>query len=101
MPAVQIRVNGKLVATCGAGALRQLVGMLAAQSSKAFSDSSVVRAAERGAVYSPDPGTDEVLRWVTNRIAFGDEVSLKYVDGAQGAAPGDPGGLPARPTSGD
>jgi hypothetical protein len=78
MTAIQIRVNGKLVATCGAGALRQLVAMLA----------------ERGGLYPPDPSTDEVLAWVTSRIAFGDEVSLKYVDVAQGAAPGGPQDFP-------
>jgi hypothetical protein len=78
MTAIQIRVNGKLVATCGPGVLRQLVAMVAAQRPP-----QPPHAGERTGTYSPDPGTDEVLKWVTSRIAHGDAVSLKFVDGAQ------------------
>jgi hypothetical protein len=80
MIAVQIRVNGKLVATCGAGALRQYVAMVAAKWPTELPDSTTAHAAEPGGAYSLDAGTDEVLKWVGTRIAVGDEISLKFVE---------------------
>jgi hypothetical protein len=83
MTAIQIRVNGKLVATCGPGVLRQLVAMVAAQRPVARADRENPGVAEDPGVYSTDPSTDEVLKWVSSRIAHGDAVSLKFVEGAQ------------------
>jgi hypothetical protein len=80
MIAVQIRVNGKLVATCGAGALRQFVAMVAAKWPTELPDSTTAHAAESGGAYSLDAGTNEVLKWVGTRIAVGDEISLKFVE---------------------
>src|SRR5262245_5304566 len=78
--AVQIRVNGKLVATCGAGALRHYVALVAANQIAELPDAMTPHAAEPGAAYSLDAGTDEVLKWVGTRIAVGDEISLKFVE---------------------
>ena len=80
MIAVQIRVNGKLVATCGVGALRQYVALVAAKWPTELPDSTIAHAAESGGAYSLDAGTDEVLKWVGTRIAVGDEISLKFVE---------------------
>ena len=80
MIAVEIRVNGKLVATCGAGALRQFVARVAAKWPTELPDSTTAHAAEPGGAYSLDAGTDEVLKWVGTRIAVGDEISLKFVE---------------------
>ena len=94
MTAIQIRVNGKLVATCGPGVLRQLVAMVAAQRPIPQADPETPGVAERRGVYSPDPVTDEVLKWVGSRIAHGDAVLLKFVEGAQ---PGSQQGVPPGP----
>jgi hypothetical protein len=91
MTAIQIRVNGKLVATCGPGVLRQLVAMVAGQRPGTPIDGKNPHAAEGSATYTSDPGADEVLKWVGNRIAHGDAVSLKFVEGAQ---PGGQQGVP-------
>jgi hypothetical protein len=93
MTAIQIRVNGKLVATCGVAVLRQLVAMVAAQRPVPRVDPGTPAVGERPGVYSPDLSSDEVLKWVSSRIAHGDAVSLKFVEGAQpggkqGVAPG-------------
>ena len=80
MIAIQIRVNGRLVATCGAAALRTLVARIAANWPTAPSDSELAHAAEPGGAYSMDPTADEVLKWVGTRIAVGDEISLKFVE---------------------
>ena len=87
MTAIQIRVNGKLVATCGPGVLRQLVAMVAGQRPSTPIDGKNPHAAEGSVTYTPDPGTDEVLKWVGNRIAHGDAVSLKFVEGGQQGVP--------------
>ena len=83
MTAIQIRVNGKLVATCGPGVLRQLVAMVAGGAPRPPADARTPHVAERSGAYSPDPVADEVLKWVSSRIAHGDAVSLKFVEGAQ------------------
>jgi hypothetical protein len=93
MTAIQIRVNGKLVATCGPGVLRSLVAMVAGQRPRPPLNGETPHVAERSGAYSPGPGTDEVLKWVSSRIAHGDAVSLKFVEGAhpngqQGVPPG-------------
>jgi hypothetical protein len=97
MSAIQIRVNGKLVATCGAGALRKLVATVAARRVKPPSDAKILRAAEPDAVYWADPGADEVLKWVTSRIALGDAISLTFLDPSAVHVPGTPE-LPERPS---
>jgi hypothetical protein len=83
MTAIQIRVNGKLVATCGPAVLRQLVAMVAGQYPRPPAGAMTPHVSERAGAYSPDPGADEVLKWVSSRIAHGDAVSLKFVEGAQ------------------
>ena len=65
MIALEIQVNGQLVATCGADAVRQLVAMVAARG--------------LGDCVSSD---DELLNWVSGRIAVGDDVTLRFVEGA-------------------
>jgi hypothetical protein len=83
MTAIQIRVNGKLVATCGVAVLRQLVAMVAAQRLIPRADPGTPGVSQRPGAYAPDPGADEVLKWVSSRIAHGDAVSLRFVEGAQ------------------
>ena len=46
-----------------------------------------------------DSSTNEVLKWVSTRIALGDEVSLKFVDAAQAEAPIDRQAIPAQAPS--
>ena len=87
MIAIQIRVNGRLVATCGAGALRTLVAKLAARWPAEMPDPAQAQAAEPAAAYSGDPRTDEVLKWVGTRIAVGDEITLKFVESPPLRAP--------------
>ena len=77
MIAIEIQVNGQLVATCGADAVRQLVAMVAA---RGLADSlSDLR--PTAAMRMTQPGTDEILKWVSGRIAVGDEVTLRFVEG--------------------
>jgi len=71
MIALEIQVNGQLVATCGADAVRQLVAMVAA---RGLADSM--------------SSEDELLNWVSGRIAVGDDVTLTFVEGAQARASG-------------
>jgi len=99
MIAIQIRVNGKLVATCGTEPLRQVAAMVAARRPGAVAGPGSAYAGECMSVRSGDPGTDEVLKWVSTRIAFGDEVSLKFVAAPQAQVPNDRQDLPARPRS--
>jgi hypothetical protein len=96
---VQIRVNGKLVATCGADALRQLVAMVAGRGlPRALAEPEAAYGAERPDLHPAESGTDEVLKWVGTRIAVGDLVSLKFVESGRGA-PADLQDSPARPSS--
>ena len=79
MIAIEIQVNGQLVATCGADAVRQLVSMVAA---RGLADSlSDIRST--AAIGVTQPNSDEILKWVSSRIAVGDEVTLRFVEGAQ------------------
>ena len=79
MIAIEIQVNGQLVATCGADAVRQLVAMVAA---RGLADSlSDLRS--NAAMGMTQPGSDEILKWVSGRIAVGDEVTLRFVEGAR------------------
>ena len=61
MIAVEIRVNGQLVATCGADAVRQLVAKVAARLLADGAFDAVPAADTR----SPDRGIDELLDWVS------------------------------------
>jgi hypothetical protein len=74
MIAVEIQVNGQVVATCGADAVRQLVAMIAAR--------GLADTARSGAGTLPERGIDELLKWVSSRIAVGDDVMLRFVQGA-------------------
>jgi hypothetical protein len=96
MSAIQVRVNGKLVATCGADALRKLVAMVAARRAKPAPGPRIPHATEPDAVYWADPAADEVLKWVSNRIALGDAISLTFVDPSPVRLPG-AHDLPERP----
>lgn len=78
MIAVEIQVNGQPVATCGADAVRQLVAMVAA---RGLADSASSDA-------WPERGIDELLKWVSNRIAVGDDVTLRFVEGVAARASG-------------
>lgn len=86
MIAIEIRVNGKLEATCGADDLRQLMATLAARRSRG-SNAGFTYVVECMGVRPRDSSTDEVLKWLSTRIAVGDEVSLKVVETAQAQAP--------------
>ena len=79
MIAVEIQVNGQLVATCGADAVRQLVAMVAA---RLLADSASSDAGPAADTRPPDRGIDELLNWVSSRIAVGDDVTLRFVQGA-------------------
>jgi hypothetical protein len=85
MIAVEIQVNGQLVATCGADAVRQLVAMVAARGLADFVSSDAGAAA---GMRSPHRGIDELLNWVSSRIAVGDDVTLRFVEGAAARASG-------------
>jgi len=81
MIAVEIHVNGQPVATCGADAVRQLVALVAARGlAETISSATGAR--------SPERGIDELLKWVSGRIAGGDDVTLRFVDGAEARASG-------------
>ncbi|HEY1287351.1 MAG TPA: hypothetical protein VGF58_03435 [Burkholderiales bacterium] len=80
MIAIEIQVNGQLVATCGADAARQLVAMVAARGLAGSMTLDVRPGAKLG---MPLPTSDEILKWVSNRIAIGDEVTLRFVEGAR------------------
>jgi hypothetical protein len=86
MIAVEIQVNGQLVATCGADAVRQLVAKVAA---RVLADSASSDAGPVADTRSPDRGIDELLDWVSSRIAVGDDVTLRFVQGAAARASGD------------
>ena len=97
MTAVQIRVNGKLVATCGADALRQLVAMVAGRGLPgALAEPGALYGAESAGMHPQESSTDEVLKWVGTRIAVGDAVSLKFVESSK-AASADREDVSARP----
>src|SRR5262245_38257245 len=84
---VQIRVNGKLVATCGADALRQLVAMVAGRGlPRALAEPGALYGADHPGLQPAGSGTDEVLKWVGTRIAVGDHVSLKFVESGRSAS---------------
>jgi len=85
MIAVEIQVNGQLVATCGADAARLLVARAAA---RVLADSASSDAGPVADTRSPDRGIDELLDWVSNRIAVGDDVTLRFVQGAAARASG-------------
>jgi hypothetical protein len=85
MIAVEIQVNGQLVATCGADAVRQLVAMVAA---RGLEDSTASDPAPGAGLRLQQAGTDELLKWVSSRIAVGDEVTLRFVADARARASG-------------
>lgn len=83
MIAIEIQVNGQLVATCGADAVRQLVALVAA---RGLAESVASYAGSSAAMGAPQLGSDELLKWVSNRIAVGDEVTLRFVEGARASS---------------
>jgi hypothetical protein len=85
MIAVEIQVNGQPVATCGANAVRQLVAMVAARGLADFVSSGNGPVA---GARSPERGIDELLNWVSSRIAVGDDVTLRFVEGEAARASG-------------
>ena len=80
MIAIEIQVNGQLVATCGADAVRQLVAMVAV---RGLAESMNFGAGPTARIGISQPSSDEILKWVSNRIAIGDEVTLRFVEGAR------------------
>jgi len=78
MIAVEIQVNGQPVATCGADAVRQLVALVAV---RGLADSLSSATAPAAGARSPERGIDELLNWVSSRIAVGDDVTLRFVEG--------------------
>jgi hypothetical protein len=85
MTAIEVRINGKLEATCGAEVLDQLVAMVAARQSK----DTTVYVVECMGVRPKSATTEEVLRWLNTRISVGDEVSFKFVETGNASAPFD------------
>lgn len=85
MIAVEIQVNGQIVATCGADAVRQLVAKVAA---RGLEDSTSFDAQAAAGTRSLDRGVDELLNWVSSRIAVGDDVTLRFVEGEAARASG-------------
>lgn len=85
MIAVEIQVNGQLVATCGANAVRQLVAKVAA---RGLADSVPCDTEPVAVARLPERGIDELLKWVSVRIAVGDDVTLRFVEGAGARAGG-------------
>jgi len=81
---VEVRVNGELKATCGAGDLRQLVARVALTFRPSRDDLLHV---ECMGVRSVDAATDEVLKWVGARVELGDEVSFRIVEADSAQAP--------------
>jgi hypothetical protein len=80
MIAIEIQVNGQLVATCGADAVRQLVAMVA---SRGLADSMSFDTGVTARIGISQPSSDEILKWVSNRIAIGDEVTLRFLEGTR------------------
>jgi len=80
MIAIEIQVNGQLVATCGADAVRQLVAMVAA---RGLAESISFEAVPTARIGISQPSSDEILKWVSKRIAIGDEVTLRFVEGTR------------------
>ena len=85
MIAVEIQVNGQVVATCGADAVRQLVAMVAA---RGLADSVSSDTGQAAGTRSPDRGINELLKWVSTRIAVGDDITLRFVQSAGAHASG-------------
>ncbi|SRR6266480_975671 len=86
MIAIEIRINGKLEATCGADDLRQLMALVAARRPRG-AESGYAFVVECMGVRPKSSDTDEVLKWLNTRIALGDEVSFKFVESAKAQAP--------------
>jgi len=85
MIAVEIQVNGQPVATCGAVAVRQLVALVGA---RGLADKISSGAAPAAGTRLPERGIDELLNWVSGRIAVGDDVTLRFVEGVAARASG-------------
>lgn len=96
MIAIEIRVNGKLKATCGIDGLRQLLATVVARRTSA-DDAPFAYLVECMGVRPRDSDTNEVLKWATTKIALGDEVSLKVVETKQAEAPIDRQNISAHP----
>ena len=94
MIAIEIRVNGKLKATCGADDIRQLVALVAARRPKSEA-AGYACLIECTGVRPKDASTDEVLKWLNIKIALGDEVSFRVVEAAQAQGPVDSQDIPA------
>ena len=88
MIAIEIRVNGKLKATCGVDALQQLMGVLRARRPKEV-DAGFSYVIECMGVRPLSNDTNEVLKWASSRVALGDEVSFKVVEVKKADAPVD------------
>jgi hypothetical protein len=82
MTAIEIRVNGKLIATCGAEDMRAVAAMVTAGKPR-DGDSPFAYFVECHGVRPKSAQTDEVLKWVKTAIELGDEVSLKIVHTAE------------------
>lgn len=100
MVAIEIRVNGELKATCGADGMSQLLAMVAARQPKA-KGAGYNYVIECMGVRPKNSSTDEVLKWLNTRIAFGDEISFKFVDAAQAQEPIDRQEISAHAPSGN
>ena len=97
MIAIEIRVNGKLVATCGAGDVQNISALVSARADRKLGAGSFVYTLECMGVRPKSTTTDEVLKWVGTRIALGDDVSLKVVDAADVQEPIDRQEISNRP----
>jgi hypothetical protein len=82
MTAIEIRVNGKLIATCGTADMRGLAAMVSAGKPRR-GESPFAYFVECHGVRPKDAQTDEVLKWLKTAIKPGDEVSLKIVEATE------------------
>lgn len=96
MIAIEIRVNGKLVATCGADDVRNISAMVSARRNKDNATGDFAYVLECMGVRPKSSSTEEVLKWVGTRIALGDDVSIRVVEVSQAQEPIDRQDIPAR-----
>ena len=95
MIAIEVRVNGKLEATCGVENFRELIAFAAAYGPRNGKPARYV--VESMGVRPINESTEEVLRWLNSEIAMGDEVSLRLVEVAESTVPFDKSEIPTHP----
>ena len=87
MIAIEIRVNGKLVATCGVEGAQNISAIVSARRGPKSPSGEMIYTLECMGVRPKSPKTDEVLKWVATRISLGDDISFKLVEAASAQEP--------------